>query len=99
MHVPPLACAPKPLRLSPRPETTGALTKGRARSGQMKEADTVDNNIEQSQETTQAPAVLDRADLVEIHAAASKLIEQLRQVPDGDLVGEVIANSLKLLRD
>src|SRR5688500_5082819 len=65
----------------------------------MKEADTVDNNIEQSQETTQAPAVVDRADLVEIHSIASRLIEQLRQVPDGDLVGEVIANSLMLLRD
>src|SRR5687767_3868786 len=65
----------------------------------MKEADTVDNNIEQSQETTQEPAVVDRADLVEIHAIASRLIEELREVPDGDLVGEVIANALKLLRD
>src|SRR5687767_11790104 len=65
----------------------------------MKESDTVDNNIEQSQETTQEPAVVDRADLVEIHAIASRLIEELREVPDGDLVGEVIANALKLLRD
>ena len=65
----------------------------------MKEADSVDNNIEQSQETAQEPAVVDRADLVEIHATASRLIEELRGVPDGDLVGEVIANALKLLRD
>src|SRR5688572_1064723 len=65
----------------------------------MKEADTVDNNIEQSQETAQEPAVVDRADLVEVHEIASRLIEALRKVPDGDLVGEVIANSLKLLRD
>ena len=65
----------------------------------MKELDTADNNIEQSQETTEAPVVVDRADLEDVHALAAPLIETLRGVPQGDLVGEIIANALKLLRD
>src|SRR5215213_4979067 len=98
IRAPALGVWTKPPNIYARPESRGAQN-GRARSGRMKEADTVDNNIEQSQETTQEPAVVDRAELVEVHAIASKLIEALRKVPDGDLVGEVIANSLKLLRD
>src|SRR3954471_7873205 len=65
----------------------------------MKELDNADNNIEQSQETTEAPVVVDRSDLEEIHALASEMIDQLREVPNGDLVGEIVANALKLLRD
>src|SRR3954464_10328318 len=65
----------------------------------MKELDTADNNIEQSQETTEAPTIVSRADLTQVHAMASGLIEALRAVPQGDLVGEIIANALKLLRD
>src|SRR5688572_2159548 len=65
----------------------------------MKEADALDNNIEQSQESVQAPTQVSREDLGEVHAAASALISKLQDVPDGDLVGEIIANSLKLLRD
>ena len=65
----------------------------------MKELDAADNNIEQSQETTEAPVVVDRSDLADIHALASPLIDALREVPQGDLVGEIIANALKLLRD
>src|SRR3954465_16000841 len=65
----------------------------------MKELDTADNNIEQSQETTEAPTIVSRADLTQVHAMASGLIEALRKVPEGDLVGEIIANALKLLRD
>src|SRR3954453_22723009 len=65
----------------------------------MKELDNADNNIEQSQETTEAPVVVDRAELEDIHALASEMIDLLRQVPDGDLVGEIVANALKLLRD
>ncbi|MCS7034311.1 MAG: LOG family protein [Phycisphaerae bacterium] len=65
----------------------------------MKEIDTVDNNIEQSQETAERPHPRSRADLSEIHAAANTLVEALRKVDDGDLVAELVANSIKLLRD
>lgn len=65
----------------------------------MKEADALDNNIEQSQESVQAPHQASREDLTGVHAAASDLIGKLHEVPDGDLVGEIIANALKLLRD
>ena len=65
----------------------------------MKELDGIDNNTEQSQETTEPPVVLSRADLGPVHHLAAQLIDELRRVPEGDLVGEIIANALKLLRD
>jgi uncharacterized protein (TIGR00730 family) len=65
----------------------------------MKELDNADNNIEQSQETSEAPVVVDRAELEDVHALASEMIDLLREVPNGDLVGEIVANALKLLRD
>src|SRR5687768_16628561 len=65
----------------------------------MREADNLDNNIEQSQETAAAAVTVSREDLSEVHAAASELINRLQDVPEGDLVGEIIANALKLLRD
>jgi hypothetical protein len=65
----------------------------------MKDLDTADNNIEQSQETTEAPVVVDRQDLEDIHELAARMIDLLREVPQGDLVGEIVANALKLLRD
>ena len=34
-----------------------------------------------------------------VHDLASNLIDALHEIPDGDLVGEIIANALKLLRD
>src|SRR5688500_12791440 len=65
----------------------------------MKEIDAIDNNIEQSTETTEVPPHLTRADLSEVHAAANNLLGALAGVPDGDMVGEIVANALKLLRD
>ena len=65
----------------------------------MKEADNLDNNIEQSTETTEAPTHLSRADTSAVHDAANSLLKELQAVPNGDLVGEIIANALKLLRD
>src|SRR6476661_6309987 len=65
----------------------------------MKDLDNADNNIEQSQETSEAPVVVDRAELEDVHALASEMIDLLREVPNGDLVGEIVANGLKLLRD
>jgi uncharacterized protein (TIGR00730 family) len=65
----------------------------------MKEVDGIDNNLEQSQESHQESVAVPRADLDKVHELASLLIDELRDKPDGDLVGEIIANSLKLLRD
>ena len=65
----------------------------------MKEADNLDNNIEQSTETTEAPTHLSRADTSAVHDAANSLLKELQAVPNGDLVGEIVANALKLLRD
>jgi uncharacterized protein (TIGR00730 family) len=69
------------------------------RAEPMKELDGVDNNLEQSQETTQPPTIVPRADLADVHALASQLINVLHEVPEGDLVGEIVASALKLLRD
>src|SRR5689334_14451766 len=65
----------------------------------MRETDNIDNNIEQSQESIQPAHTLTREDLSDVHAIASDLITKLQEVPEGDLVGEIIANALKLLRD
>jgi len=65
----------------------------------MKESDALDNNIEQSQETAQPLISVNRAEMTAVHAAANTLLDALHTVPDGDLVGEIIANALKLLRD
>ena len=65
----------------------------------MKEIDSPEENIEQSQESVQEPTQLSRADLDGVHQTANTLIEQLKGVPDGDMVGEIVANALKLLRD
>lgn len=65
----------------------------------MKESDGIDNDTEQSQETTQSPTVLSRDDLGRVHELASQLMNALQEVQEGDLVGEIVANALKLLRD
>jgi uncharacterized protein (TIGR00730 family) len=66
----------------------------------MKRADSNDNSyVEQSQETAEPAHVVSRVDVEPAHHAAAKLIELLRGVQDGDLVGEIVANAMKLLRD
>src|SRR5213594_3989892 len=65
----------------------------------MKEVDGLDNNLEQSQETTQAAHVISRDELTDVHEHANRLLEALCRVPEGDLVGEIVANAIKLLRD
>jgi uncharacterized protein (TIGR00730 family) len=65
----------------------------------MKELDSPEESLEQSQESTQIPTQLTRSDLDAVHHTANLLIQQLAKVPDGDMVGEIVANSLKLLRD
>jgi uncharacterized protein (TIGR00730 family) len=66
----------------------------------MKDADSYDNTImEQSAESVEAPHVISRADLTQVHEHAAALLEALEKVPDGDMVAEIVANALKLLRD
>jgi uncharacterized protein (TIGR00730 family) len=65
----------------------------------MKETDTSEEAIEQSQESVEVPHQASHGDLEGVHGTANLLIQQLEKLPDGDLVGEIIANSLKLLRD
>ena len=65
----------------------------------MKQADISTNNLEQTQETTEAPRPLSREQMEAAHATAARLVDLLEDLPNGDLVGEIVANSLKLLRD
>src|SRR5438552_14000109 len=67
----------------------------------MKQAETTTDaeNVEQSQETIAPAPEVSRQQLDGVHKTASQLIEELREIPEGDLVGEIIANALKLLRD
>jgi uncharacterized protein (TIGR00730 family) len=63
----------------------------------MKRTDNGDD--EQSQESAETPHALSRAEVARAHESANRLIEALRDLPDGDLVGEIVANAMKLLRD
>ena len=65
----------------------------------MKTPDNIAENLEQSQETIAPAHVVSRADLNTVHRHAEHLINALGDVPDGDMVGEIISNALKLLRD
>jgi uncharacterized protein (TIGR00730 family) len=67
----------------------------------MKQAETAADaeNVEQSQESIAAAPHISREQLDGVHKIASQLIDELRNIPEGDLVGEIVANALKLLRD
>ncbi|MFT3787107.1 MAG: TIGR00730 family Rossman fold protein [Tepidisphaeraceae bacterium] len=52
-----------------------------------------------SQETAERPHKATPEQMDAVHKQAEKLIETLRHVPEGDLVGNILATSLKLLRD
>jgi uncharacterized protein (TIGR00730 family) len=54
---------------------------------------------EPTHQSTQPPVSVSRADLEQVHQTANILIGQLSQVPDGDLVGQMVANALLLLRN
>src|SRR5687768_14414020 len=56
-------------------------------------------SVEQSQETAQPPHHISSKDLSDVHKIAAKLAEELEDIPDGDLVAEVVDNAIKLLRD
>ena len=65
----------------------------------MKVPDNIAENLEQSQETVEPPHVAKAKDLTRVNKLSADLIAELEKVPDGDMVGEIIANALKLLRD
>jgi uncharacterized protein (TIGR00730 family) len=54
---------------------------------------------EQSQETKQPPRVVAGGELDAANHLAEQLASEITNVPDGDLVGEIVLNALKLLRD
>src|SRR5580700_1235487 len=56
-------------------------------------------DTEQSQETLEEPHRVSREELQQVARLAEQLQRVLPDVPDGDLVAEMIDNSLKLLRD
>jgi len=57
------------------------------------------SNTEQSQETREPALVVSNAQLESVQQIATRLIEELKHIPDGDMVGEIIDNGMKLLRD
>lgn len=57
------------------------------------------DNLEQTQETTQHPHHVPTADFEAIFEAGRHLAQQLEEMPDGDLVADMVLTSLKLLRD
>jgi uncharacterized protein (TIGR00730 family) len=61
--------------------------------------DNIAENLEQSQETIAPPHIISRADLNAVQKHATHLIDALQEVADGDMVGEIVSNALKLLRD
>jgi uncharacterized protein (TIGR00730 family) len=50
-------------------------------------------------ETLQEPIAISRSELEAVHATANTLIGQLAKIPDGDQVGQIVANALLLLRN
>ena len=56
-------------------------------------------NIEQATETAEPPASVRRKDVKAVHAAAEKLMDELDNVQNGDLVAEIVGTAVKLLRD
>ncbi len=65
----------------------------------MKEGDGDDRNLEQTQETSESRHHANRGDVEQLRAAAGPLLEELARIPDGDLVADMVVNSLKLLGD
>lgn len=56
-------------------------------------------NLEQTQETTQKPHVVAKVDYDSVMQSAQTLLGELSEVPDGDLIADMVVNAVKLLRD
>jgi len=56
-------------------------------------------NLEQTQETAERPHLVRQDQFALVKQQAEELQEKLLDLPEGDLVGQMVENSLKLLRD
>jgi uncharacterized protein (TIGR00730 family) len=61
--------------------------------------DVASENVEQSQETTEPTRVVSRDRISPISHAVANLVKQLEDVPNGDLVADIVTDAAKLLRD
>lgn len=57
------------------------------------------DSLEQTQETTEHPHTVEKTEYDAIIQLGEKLAGQLQDVSDGDLIGDIVLNALKLLRD
>lgn len=65
----------------------------------MKNVDGSSENVEQSQETVEPTRVVSRERISPIQRAVGELTALLEDVPNGDLVADIITDAAKLLRD
>src|SRR5450432_317164 len=65
----------------------------------MKKNENAENAVEQSQESAEPAIEVSRADMSEVQGLAEKLISALDEVPDGDMIAEIVENGIKFLRD
>ncbi len=64
-----------------------------------KPPDDFPDDLEQMQESAAAPHKAPEGDLARARELADALVAELAAIPDGDLVGDVVATAMKLLRD
>ncbi len=56
-------------------------------------------NLEQTQESIEPPHKAPETDLARVQQMAADLTAELEELPEGDLVAEIVDNAIKLLRD
>jgi uncharacterized protein (TIGR00730 family) len=57
------------------------------------------HSSEAAQETTERASTIDHDESKKLHKAATRLLSEVEQLPDGDLISQMIVTSLRLLRD
>jgi hypothetical protein len=65
----------------------------------MKKNENAENAVEQSQESAEPAINVSRDELSDVYRIADELAAALEDVPDGDIIAEIIENTLKFLRD
>jgi uncharacterized protein (TIGR00730 family) len=68
-------------------------------SAHMKKNENAENAVEQSQESAEPAINVSRDELSDVYRIADELVAALEDVPDGDIIAEIIENTLKFLRD
>src|SRR5690554_6022110 len=64
-----------------------------------KRSQQISENLEQAQESMNEATCVTRSDLSQLQPLADELIAALAEVPNGDLVGDMVGTAIKLLRD